>query len=99
MTRRTLAATAIAALATVAMAMTVALVPAPALASSHSEAPGTSKDRLADDTDLYAWVATDAPDAVTIVGNWVPLIEPNSRPNFPGFDDAAHYYIHVANLP
>jgi hypothetical protein len=96
MNRRTLAALSIAALATVAMA--AALAPSPALASSHSEAPGTSKDRLADDTDLYAWVAADAPDAVTIVGNWVPLIEPNSGPNFAGFDDAAHYYINVDNV-
>lgn len=69
-----------------------------ALASSHSEAPGTSKDRLADDTDLYAWVAADAPDAVTIVGNWVPLIEPNSGPNFASFDDDASYYINVDNV-
>src|SRR5215510_5807074 len=69
-----------------------------AFASSHSEAPGTSKDRLADDTDLYAWVANDAPDAVTIVGNWVPLIEPNSGPNFASFDDDAHYYINIDNV-
>ncbi|MEO7594604.1 MAG: DUF4331 domain-containing protein, partial [Byssovorax sp.] len=69
----------------------------PALASSHSEAPGTSKDRLADDTDLYAWVAKDAPSAVTFVGNWVPLIEPNSGPNFASFDDDATYYINVDN--
>jgi hypothetical protein len=81
-----------------AMLAAVALAPATALASSHSEAPGTSKDRLADDTDLYAWVAADAPDAVTIVGNWVPLIEPNSGPNFAGFDDNAHYYINVDNV-
>ena len=70
----------------------------PAGASSHSEAPGTSKDRLADDTDLYAWVAGDAPHAVTIVGNWVPLIEPNSGPNFASFDDNASYYINVDNV-
>src|SRR5262249_52290259 len=76
----------------------VALVPVSALASSHSEAPGTSKDRLADDTDLYAWVANDAPDAVTIVGNWVPLIEPNSGPNFASFDDNATYYMNVDNV-
>jgi len=73
------------------------LAPAPVGASSHSEAPGTSKDRLADDTDLYAFVAKDAPGAVTIVGNWVPLIEPNSGPNFASFDDEAHYYINIDN--
>ena len=80
------------------LALFVALAPVNALASSHSEAPGTSKDRLADDTDLYAWVANDAPDAVTIVGNWVPLIEPNSGPNFASFDDDASYYINVDNV-
>ena len=73
-------------------------MPAAALASSHSEAPGTSKDRLADDTDLYAWVAKDAPGAVTFVGNWVPLIEPNSGPNFVSFDDDVTYYINVDNV-
>ncbi len=71
---------------------------ATALASSHSEAPGTSKDRLADDTDLYAWVAGDAPNAVTFVGNWVPLIEPNSGPNYASFDDDATYYINIDNV-
>jgi hypothetical protein len=79
-------------------ALLAASGPAPALASSHSEAPGTNKDRLADDTDLYAWIANDAPDAVTFVGNWVPLIEPNSGPNFAGFDDAASYYINLDNV-
>jgi len=80
------------------VALSAALVHTPAMASSHSEAPGTSKDRLADDTDLYAWVANDAPDAVTIVGNWVPLIEPNSGPNFASFDDNATYYMNVDNV-
>ena len=73
-------------------------MPFQAFASSHSEAPAISKDRLADDTDLYAWVAKDAPGAVTFVGNWVPLIEPNSGPNFASFDDDAHYYINVDNV-
>ena len=74
------------------------LLPASAFASSHSEAPGTSRDRLADDTDVYAWVAADAPDAVTFVGNWAPMIEPNGGPNFAGFDDDAFYYINVDNV-
>ena len=80
------------------LALLAACAGAPAQASSHSEAPGSSKDRLADDTDLYAWVANDAPDAVTIVGNWVPLIEPNSGPNFVSFDDDARYYMNVDNV-
>jgi hypothetical protein len=79
-----------------AVLMTVA--PVAAVASSHSEAPGTSKDRLIDDTDLYAWVSPDAPDMVTIVGNWIPLIEPNGGPNFAAFDDDADYYINIDNV-
>jgi hypothetical protein len=80
------------------LAASGAFLSAPADASSHSEAPGTNKDRLADDTDLYAWVASDAPQAVTFVGNWVPLIEPNSGPNFASFDDNASYYINIDNV-
>ena len=76
----------------------LACLPHGALASSHSEAPGTAADRLADDTDLYAWVAPDAPDAVTIVGNWVPLIEPNSGPNFVSFSDEVRYYVNIDNV-
>jgi len=69
-----------------------------AWASSHSEAPGTAKDRLADDTDLWAWVAPDAPDAVTLVGGWVPLLEPAAGPNFYSFDDNASYYVNIDNV-
>ncbi len=92
MKRRTLAALALAAFAVMAVSVPMAW------ASSHSEAPGTSKDRLADDTDLYAWVARDAANAVTFVGNWIPLIEPNSGPNFAGFDDEVSYYINIDNV-
>jgi len=76
----------------------LAFLPALALASSHSEAPGTAKDRTADDTDMYAFVSPDAPGAVTIVGNWVPLLEPAGGPNFQGFDDDVHYYVNVDNV-
>lgn len=73
-------------------------LPALAFASSHSEAPGTSRDRLIDDTDLYAFVSPDAPSTVTIVGNWVPLLEPNAGPNFYAFDDHADYYMNIDNV-
>ena len=79
-------------------ALALIALPGLALASSHSEAPGTAKDRLADDTDLYAYVSPDAPNAVTLVGLWVPLIEPNSGPNFASFDDEAHYYFNIDNV-
>src|SRR5437867_1978373 len=80
----------------VALALALAM-PAKARASSHSEAPGTAKDRLADDTDLYAFVAPDAADKVTIVGDWIPLLEPNGGPNFYTFDDDVEYYISIDN--
>ena len=69
-----------------------------AYASSHSEAPGTAKDRLADDTDLWAWVTPDAPNAVTFLGGWVPLLEPAAGPNFYSFDDEAFYYVNIDNV-
>jgi hypothetical protein len=72
-------------------------MPATTRASSHSEAPGTAKDRLADDTDLYAFIAPDAPDKVTFVGNWIPLLEPNAGPNFYTFDEDVEYYINIDN--
>jgi hypothetical protein len=79
-------------------ALLVSAPPAALHASSHSEAPSTVRDRLADDTDLYAWVAPDAPGAVTFVGNWVPLIEPTGGPNFAAFDEEVMYYINIDNV-
>ncbi len=83
---------------TAVLLMATCLGPVASHASSHSEAPGTAKDRLADDTDLYAWVSPDASDRVTIVGNWVPMIEPGSGPNFHGFDDEVSYYFNIDNV-
>ena len=48
--------------------------------SSHREAPLTSLDPTADDTDVYAFTAADAPDALTIVANWIPFEDPGRRP-------------------
>ena len=41
--------------------------------SSHREAPGISKDPVADSTDVYAFVSPDKPDMVTLIANYVPL--------------------------
>jgi Domain of unknown function (DUF4331) len=65
------------------------------LGSSHREAPGTMLDPAADDTDLYAWTAKDAPGALTVAGNWIPGQNPANGPNFFRFDDRAAYYINV----
>src|SRR3954471_24604514 len=65
--------------------------------SSHREAPLTSIDPTADDTDVYAFTANDAPSSLTVVANWIPFEDPAGGPNFYRFDDRAHYYINVDN--
>ncbi len=65
--------------------------------TSHREAPGTSKDPVADNTDLYAFVSPDAPQTVTIISNFIPLEEPAGGPNFATFGDDVLYEIMVDN--
>ncbi|MGO9559237.1 MAG: DUF4331 domain-containing protein [Acidimicrobiales bacterium] len=65
--------------------------------SSHREAPGISKDPVADSTDLYAFVSPDKPDTVTLIANYIPLELPDGGPNFFEFGDDVLYEIHVDN--
>ena len=65
--------------------------------SSHREAPLTSIDPTADDTDVYAFTAPDAPGSLTLVSNWIPFEDPAGGPNFYRFDDRATYYLNVDN--
>src|SRR6476660_2723603 len=65
--------------------------------SSHREAPNTSQDPTADDTDVYAFTADDTPDKLTVVANWIPFEDPAGGPNFYRFDDRAKYYINIDN--
>ena len=65
--------------------------------SSHREAPLSALDPTADDTDVYAFVAPDAPGSVTLIGNWIPFEDPAGGPNFYRFDDRASYYLNVDN--
>src|ERR1700734_1116093 len=65
--------------------------------SSHREAPGISKDPVADSTDVYAFVSPDKPDTVTLIANYVPLQLPSGGPNFYEFGDDVLYQIHVDN--
>src|SRR3989440_6240520 len=81
----------VAALAAGAVAVTLSF------GSSHREAPAISLDPTADNTDVYAFTAQDAPAALTLVGNWIPFEDPAGGPNFYRFDDAADYYINVDN--
>ncbi len=65
--------------------------------SSHREAPETSKDPVADSTDVYAFVSPDKPDTVTLIANFIPLQKPDGGPNFYEFGDDVRYEIKVDN--
>ena len=65
--------------------------------SSHREAPGISKDPVADSSDVYAFVSPDAPGTVTLIANYVPLQGPAGGPNFYEFGDDVLYQINVDN--
>jgi hypothetical protein len=63
--------------------------------SSHREAPGISKDPVADNTDTYAW--RTANDTVTIITSYLPVQAPAGGPNFYEFGDDVLYEIHIDN--
>ena len=68
-----------------------------AQASSHREAPGTSKDPVADNTDVWAWnEGTAAAGTLHVVVSYNPFEEPSGGPNFHTFGDDVLYEIHVA---
>src|SRR5215510_11463532 len=65
--------------------------------SSHREAPEISKDPVADNTDVYAFVSPDKPDTVTLIANYIPLEDPAGGPNFFSFGDDVLYEINIDN--
>jgi uncharacterized protein DUF4331 len=65
--------------------------------SSHREAPNILKDPTADNTDVYAFTASDAPGSLTVVANWIPLEEPAGGPYFGKLDPDARYYVKIDN--
>jgi hypothetical protein len=65
--------------------------------SSHREAPEISKDPVADNTDVYAFVSPDKPDTVTIITNYIPGQTPAGGPNFYNFGDDVLYQIFIHN--
>ena len=75
------------------------IVPAPAMASSHSEAPLISMDRYADNTDTYAFrsVEPGREGFVTLIANYIPFQEPSGGPQFYRFDDTVLYEIKIDN--
>src|SRR6476661_7865209 len=65
--------------------------------SSHREAPEISKDPVADNTDVYAFVSPDQPETVTLIANYIPFQNPQGGPNFYEFADDVLYEIHISN--
>jgi hypothetical protein len=67
--------------------------------SSHREAPEISKDPVADNADVYAFVSPNPGEAgtVTIISNFVPLQGPAGGPNFYEFGDDVLYSIYIDN--
>jgi hypothetical protein len=65
--------------------------------SSHREAPEISKDPVADNTDVYAFVSPDKPDTVTIITNYLPAEVPAGGPNFFEFGNDVLYSIYIDN--
>src|SRR4051794_7137673 len=83
--------------ATVAALAAGTLATTGVLGSSHREAPRIMLDPSADNTDLYAFTAADAPGKLTIVSNWVPFEDPAGGPYFGKLDPRAHYYVKLDN--
>jgi hypothetical protein len=75
----------------------VAVASALSFGSSHREAPRILKDPTADNTDVWAFTAPDAPDSLTVVANWIPLADPAGGPNFFPLDENARYYVKIDN--
>ncbi len=67
------------------------------IGSSHREAPRILKDPTADNTDVWAYTAQDAPGSLTVVANWIPLADPAGGPNFYPLDENARYYVKIDN--
>ncbi len=65
--------------------------------SSHREAPAISRDPVADNTDLYAFVSPDDPSTVTLIANYLPLEAPFGGPNFFEFGPDVRYRINIDN--
>jgi hypothetical protein len=70
---------------------------APAVASSHREAPLIANDPLADNTDLYAFRSPDNPNTITLIACYIPAELPYGGPNYHTFGENIRYEIHIDN--
>jgi hypothetical protein len=83
--------------AIMAALLAAALVASVVIGSSHREAPEILTDPTADNTDVYAFTAKDAPGSLTVVANWIPLEEPAGGPYYGKLDPKARYYVNIDN--
>ena len=83
--------------ATVAALAAGTLAVTGASSSSHREAPKILTDPTADNTDVYAFTAKDAPGSLTVVANWIPFEEPAGGPYYGKLDPDARYYVKIDN--
>src|SRR5688500_17972169 len=84
-------------LALLAALLAVAVAVPLSIGSSHRETPNILKDPTGDNTDVWAYTASDAPGSLTVVSNWIPLADPAGGPNFYPLDENARYYVKVDN--
>jgi hypothetical protein len=65
--------------------------------ASHNDAPTISEDPVANNTDVYAFVSMQdgREDYVTIIANYLPMLEPGNGPTFSHPSENALYRIHV----
>ena len=84
-------------IAALALMAGTALAGAPALASSHREAPGITELRKVDGTDFYMFRSYEPgrEGFVTFVANYQPDQGPGNGPNYYTLDPDAIYEIHV----
>lgn len=72
---------------------------APAVASSHREAPFITENPKVDATDFYMFRSYEPgrDGFVTLVANYLPLQDPYGGPNFFALDPDAFYDVHIDN--
>jgi hypothetical protein len=72
---------------------------APALPSSHREAPFVTEHPKVDATDFYLFRSYEPgrEDTVTVIANYIPLEAPYGGPNYFFMDPEALYEIHIDN--
>ncbi|HUS33283.1 MAG TPA: DUF4331 domain-containing protein [Kofleriaceae bacterium] len=68
-----------------------------ASASSHREAPMIAEDQFVDNTDVYAFISPSDSNKLVMVADYVPLLLPQSGPNFYRFSEDAFYDINIDN--